>query len=150
MPFVCSSFSEASGSCTSSGFIMAEVVIMKMISRTRKMSFSGVMLISATMWPRVWDLNSAIGSPRGRDRLDQPAAPDAQRGVDLLHPVLEVVVEDERHDADGDAERRRDQRLGDAAGDDAEAAGPREPHGVERAHDAAPGAEEPDERRRGA
>src|SRR6185369_5660267 len=150
MPFVCSSFSEASGSCTSSGFIIADVVIMKMIRSTRKTSVSGVMLISATMWPRVCDLNSAIGLPRGGDRLDQPPAPDAQRRVDLLHAVLEVVVEDERHDADGDAERGRDKRLGDAAGDDAEAARAREAHGMERPHDADDRAEEPDERRRGA
>src|SRR5439155_248427 len=122
-PFGCSSFSAALGRSTSAtGFTMAEVVIMKMMSRTRNTSVRGVTLISATMRPRVCPLNSAMAPPRRRDRLDQPRAADAERPVDALHAVLEVVVEDERDDADGEAERGGDERLGDAARHHAEAA----------------------------
>ena len=47
------SFSAAFGRSTSAaGFTIAEVVIMKMMSSTRKTSVRGVTLISAMMWPR--------------------------------------------------------------------------------------------------
>src|SRR5881409_3363594 len=150
-PFGCSSFSAALGRSTSeAGFTMAEVVIMKMMRRTRNTSVSGVTLISATMRPRVCPLNSAMAPPRRRDRLDQPRAADAERPVDALHAVLEVVVEDERDDADGEAERGGDERLGDAARHHAEAARADDRHAMEGAHDADHRAEEPDEGRRGA
>src|SRR5436309_15299330 len=98
-PFASSSFGAALGRSTSAaGFTIAEVVIMKMISSTRKTSVSGVTLISAMMWPRVCGLNSAMRPPRGGYRLEQPGAPDAERAVDALDPVLEVVVEHERDD----------------------------------------------------
>src|SRR5437016_3936822 len=136
-PFVSSSFASAFGRSTSAaGFTIADVVIMKMMRRTRNTSVSGVTLISEMMWPRVWGLNSGMRPPRCRDRLEQPGAADAERAVDPLHAVLEVVVEDERHDPDREAERRRDEGLGDAARDDAEAARPDDRHAVERAHDA--------------
>src|SRR6185436_5223134 len=114
-PLVCSSFSDASGSCTSSGFIMAEVVIMKMISRTRNTSVSGVMLMSAMMrrrLPPVPLLPIAIAT-LGAERLEQAGAADAQRGVDLIDPRLEEVVEHDRRDADREAEGRRDERFRD-------------------------------------
>src|SRR5919197_2178937 len=121
-PLGCSLLSAALGRSTSAaGFSMAEVVIMKMMRRTRNTSVSGVTLISATMWPRVCALPNAISPPGGRDRLEQPRAADAQRSVDPLHAVLQVVVEDERHDADGEAERRRDQCFRNAARHDPEA-----------------------------
>src|SRR5262249_54617372 len=69
-PFASSWVSGAFGRSTSAaGFTIAEVVIMKMIRRTRKTSVSGVTLISATMWPRVCALNSAICPPRRGHRL---------------------------------------------------------------------------------
>src|SRR5207244_2744409 len=135
-PFASSWLSGAFGRSTSAaGFTIAEVVIMKMMRSTRNTSVSGVTLISATMWPRVCALNSAMRPPRCRDRLEEPRAPDAERAVDALHAVLEIVVEHERDDADGEAECGRDERLGDAAGDDAEPAGADQRHAVERAHD---------------
>src|SRR5262245_60459530 len=135
-------------STSAAGFTMAEVVIMKMMSNTRKTSVSGVTLISATMWPRVCALPNAMCPPTGGHRFQHPCAADAQGGVDALHPVLQVVVEDERHDADGETEGGRDQGLGDAAGHHAEAAGAGERHAVEGADDAEHRAEQPDERRR--
>src|SRR5262249_9527781 len=143
-------WSEVSGRFTSAaGFTIADVVIMKMIKRTRNTSVSGVMLISATMWPRRCALPNAIGpAPSVEQRLDDARAADLQRGVDPLDARLEVVVEHDREDTDGETERGRDQRLGDAAGDDAEAARARDRHRVERSDDAHHGAEEPDERRR--
>src|SRR4029453_18822856 len=131
-----------------SGLIMAEVVIMKMISRTRNTSVSGVTLISAMM-PRLRPagLLSAMRSPARRDGFQHAPAADAQRGVDAVHARLEVVVEDDREDADGQAERGGDEGLRDASGHHREAAGAGERDGVERADDAHHGAEEPDERR---
>src|SRR5579871_1340240 len=147
-PRVCSSFDSAFGRFTSAaGFTIAEAVIMKMMSSTRKTSVSGVTLISATRWPRRWAL-SAMGLPCRHERLDHAPAADPQPGVDALHARLEVVVERDRHDADREAERRGDQGLGDAPGDHAEAAGAGDRHAVEGAHDAEHRAEQADERRR--
>src|SRR5262245_58824074 len=132
-PSVSCCSSAVSGRFTSAaGFTIAEVVIMKMMSSTRNTSVSGVMLISATMWPRRWALPNAMAPPSGFERLDHACAADLERGVDALHPRLEVVVEDDRQDADRQPEGGRDQRLGDAARDDREAAGAGDRHGVER------------------
>src|SRR5258706_11312693 len=106
-PWVSSWSSGVSGRFTSAaGFTMAEVVIMKMMRSTRNTSVSGVMLISAMMWPRRWALPNAIGDPpSGFERLDHAGAADLERGVEALHSRLKVVVEDDREDADGEAER---------------------------------------------
>src|SRR5262249_54870184 len=146
IPLVSVSSSAALGRSTSAaGFTIAEVVIMKMMSSTRKTSVSGVTLISATMWPRVCALNSAIGPPRRRHRLEKPRTADAQRAVDPFDAVLEVVVEDERHDADGEPERGGDQSLGDAARHHPETPRPDQRHAVEGAHDPDDRPEETDE-----
>src|SRR5690349_13570036 len=149
-PWVSSCCSLVSGRFTSAaGFTIADVVIMKMMRSTRKTSVSGVMLISATMWPRRCALPNAIGlSPSVEERLDHARASDLERGVDPLHARLEEVVEHDREDADGEAERGRDERLRDAARDDAEAAGPGDRHRVEGPDDPHHRAEEADERRR--
>ena len=68
---------------------------------------SGVTLISATM-PGRRDLLLNAMWPSGRQTASGSAA-DA-RGVDAVHARLEVVVEDDRHDADR-SQRRGDQRL---------------------------------------
>src|SRR5690349_3022761 len=126
-PWVSSWSSAVSGRFTSAaGFTIADVVIMKMISRTRNTSVSGVMLISARMWPRRCALPNAIAPPSRLQGLDHARAADLERGIDPLHAGLEVVVEDDRKDADREAERRRVERLGDAARDDGEAAGARD------------------------
>src|SRR5688572_19834586 len=100
-PCVSCSSCALSGSWTSSGFIIAEVVIMKMMSRTRNTSVSGVMLMSAMMRrrPAPFGLASAI-APSGAQRFEEPRGADAQRRVDLLHARLEEVVEDDGDDAD--------------------------------------------------
>src|SRR2546429_3543564 len=149
-PLASSSLAAAFGRSTSAaGFTIAEVVIMKMMRSTRNTSVSGVTLISATMWPRVCALpKNAIRPPRRGDRLEHARAADAKRRVDALDARLEVVVADHRDDPDGEAERGRDERLGDAAGHHREAARAGDRHGVEGADDAHYRAEEPDERRR--
>src|SRR3989442_10296490 len=86
-----------------------------------------------------------MAPPYRGHRLEEPRAADAERAVDPFDAVLEVVVEDERHDADGEAERGRDQRLRDAARHHPEASGPDQRHAVEGAHDSDDGAEEADE-----
>src|SRR5262245_51520617 len=150
-PFCSCSSAFDFGRSTFSGFIMAEVVIMKMMSRTRKTSVRGVTLISAMM-PRRRDvpLLSAMHPPAGVQRFQHAAAADPQGGVDPLHARLEVVEAHHRDDADRQTESGGDERLRDAAGDDGEAARARQRDGVERADDAQHGAEQPDERRRGA
>src|SRR5258705_2508412 len=119
-PWVSSWSSAVSGRFTSAaGFTMAEVVIMKMMRSTRNTSVRGVMLISAMMWPRRWALPNAIGDPPScLERLDHARAADLERGIDPLHPRLEVVVDDDADDAEGEAEPGRDERFRDAAGDD--------------------------------
>src|SRR5262252_4506540 len=122
-PWVSSWLSVAFGRSTSAaGCTMAEVVIMKMMRSTRNTSVSGVTLISATIRPFVCVL-SAMRAPRARERFEDAIAADPQRRVDALDASLEVVVGDDGNDADGEAERRRDQRLGDASCHDAEATG---------------------------
>src|SRR5262245_16843672 len=147
-PFCSCSSAFDCGRSTPSGFIIADVVIMKMISRTKKTSVSGVTLISATMPRRRGPLLSAMDPPAGGDGLQHPAAADAQRGVDAVHARLEVVVEDHRDDADAEAERGGDERLRDSRRDDGEAARARERDGMERSNDAEHGSEQSDERGR--
>src|SRR2546425_4126242 len=79
---------------------MAALVTMKMISSTKKISVSGVMLISAMIGDRARFLRlpSAIGPPSRMDGVDDPIARDRQRRLDPLHPCLEVVVKDYGHD----------------------------------------------------
>src|ERR1051326_8952987 len=98
---------------------IADVVIMKMISSTRKMSVSGVMLISAIS--PSWD-SSALNLLSAMDasqigRLENLAEPHPQQGVEVRDLHLHPVEEDDGDDRDYEAERRRDQRLGDSGGD---------------------------------
>src|SRR4029450_5916746 len=111
-PSVSCCSSAVSGRFTSAaGFTIADVVIMKMMSSTRNTSVSGVMLISARMWPRRCALPNAIVPPAGDEGLDEPRAADLERGVDTFHPRLEVIVEHDGEDTDGEAERGRHQRF---------------------------------------
>src|SRR5258706_16336108 len=95
---------------------IAALVTMKMISRTRKMSVSGVMLISATiaLWPRCRMLPNAICLPLQENGVEHSVGRDSQGRLDALDLGLEVVVENDRDDGDAEAERCGDQRLGDA------------------------------------
>src|SRR5262249_7782940 len=149
-PFCSCSSAFDCGRSTPSGFIIADVVIMKMISRTRKTSVSGVTLISATMPRRRVPLPDAMRPPAGGDGLEHAPAADAQGRVDAVHARLEVVVADDGDDADGETERRGDERFRDARRDHREAAGAGERDGVKGADDAEDRTEEADDRRRGA
>ena len=119
---------------------------MKMISSTSVMSTSGVTLMStiirpessslpypvlpATAYPSTLDLVTlavaALALAAEPDR--QPRQQQVRHGVDArhgpAHPPLEEVVGDDRRDRDQQPDRRRHQRLGDAAHDRAGAAGP--------------------------
>src|SRR5262249_39264574 len=132
-----------------SGFIMADVVIMKMMRRTRKTSVSGVTLISAMML-RLRDVEvlSAMHPPAGVERLEHAAAADAQRGVDAFDARLEVGEADRRDEADREPGGRGGEGVRDAAGHDRDPARACERDGVEGADDAEHGAEQADERRR--
>src|SRR5262249_49893853 len=134
---------------------IAELVIMKMISSTRKMSVSGVMLISATMpspSPPSFsgNLPSATFPPEGTDAVDEACDADAHGRAEIVEAHLKVVVGRDRDDRDAEAARGRRRRLRDARRDHREAAGAGLGHVVERAHDADHRAEQADERRRAA
>src|SRR5688572_18952617 len=79
--------------------IIAELVIMKMISKTRKMSVRGVMLISATMSELSSLLPSGVSAMA--DALTVHIAEnscdlDAEQGRQTANPGLEVVVKNQR------------------------------------------------------
>src|SRR5882724_4986594 len=120
---------------------MTLVVTMKMIKRTRKMSVSGVMLISATMpslpsssplgreraaMPNLRRLLVLEGRARGLDveqRLHEPLAGTREQAGDRDVAHLQPVVRGERDDRDEQTRGGRDQRLRNARGHDGEAAG---------------------------
>src|SRR5215472_7450161 len=139
---------------------ITDVVTIKMISSTRKMSVSGVMLISATMSSpvsspalgREWMATASLRSDgrRGRcrcragrfhvqERLDEALAAACKSGGDSVHAYLEIVVEAEGHEG-----------FGDAGGHDREPPRALHRHLVEGADDADHRAEEADEGRQGA
>src|SRR5256885_9833562 len=122
---------------------MIGVTIMKMMSSTNITSIIGVTLMSALTGTRPLVTDRATGLRRllrleflREDRAAKLAADALDEVVDqLLRRVGhldreevdlggEVVIEPHRRDRDQEAERRRDQRLGDAAGDGLERAGP--------------------------
>src|SRR6266498_6115013 len=101
---------------------------MKMIRRTRKMSVSGVMLISAKIPP---SFSSSGTLPRAIAGLLPAVAPQRLEiffGEELEldgiagDALIEVVVDDHRLDGDGDAERGGHERVSDAGSDDGQAA----------------------------
>src|SRR5262249_41009211 len=127
-------------------------VTMKMMSSTRKMSVSGVMLISAKIAPSPTSssgsLPSAILALRaGPQRLQELLGQDLQLDGDARQPLVEVVVDDDGLDRDRDARGGGDERLGDALRHDGEAAAAVLRDGAERGHDADDGPVEADEGR---
>src|SRR5215470_8699511 len=126
---------------------------MKMMSRTRKMSVSGVMLISAKIPPppstsSSGSLPSAILGLLGAvQRLEEFFDEQLELDGDPRQALVEVVVDDDRLDGDGDAGRGGDERLGDALRHDGEPAAAVLRDRSERGHDADDGAVEADERR---
>src|SRR5438128_6092563 len=141
--------------------VIAGVTIMKMMRSTNITSIIGVTLMSARTGTLELPVDRATGLRRllrleflGEDRAAEFAADALDEVVDqLLRRVGhlhgqevdlggEEVVEPHRRDRDHEAERRRDQRLGHAAGDRRQrAAAARGGHALERRHDAHRGAE---------
>src|SRR5580700_9196634 len=128
---------------------VTEVVTMKMISRTRKISVSGVMLMSAKTppLPPFGPLAATALSPLQRC-VDQTIAVDLQQRVDVLDLHREVVEEDNRDDRDCESERRGNQCFRNTGGDDRESAGAHNRHRLEGDQDSDHGAEQSDKRRR--
>src|SRR5688572_934669 len=104
---------------------------MKMIRSTRKMSVSGVMLMSAKM-PASPPVSSSGSLPSAipglrlalgvAQRLEELVDEQLELDGDAREALVEVVVDDDRLDGDGDAGRGGDERLRDALRHDAEAA----------------------------
>src|SRR5262245_40995026 len=101
MPRVSADVSLARGRFTlAADSMIADCVTMKMIRSTRKMSVSGVMLISATMSP---PFSSACSLPRAMDTselgsLHHATDTGAQHAVEIAHLDLQAVEEDDRQD----------------------------------------------------
>src|SRR5262249_5684232 len=122
------------------------------MSRTRKMSVSGVMLISAKIAPSPTSSSGSLPSailllPAAAQRLQELLGEDLELDGDAREALVEVVVEDDRHDGDQDARGGRDQRLRDALRHDGEAAAAVLGDRAEGGHDADDGAVEADEGR---
>src|SRR5690348_8761533 len=111
---------------------------MKMISSTRKMSVSGVMLISDMIGdrPRFFRLPSAMRLAAEVDGVEHAVGGDGERRLDAFDAGLEVVVENDRDDGDAEAEAGGDERLRDARRDHREAAAAHHRHVVEGLDDA--------------
>src|SRR5262245_22865938 len=105
---------------------IATLVTMKMINSTRKMSVSGVMLISAMMAePLPFFLRGlaiAIRFPPQAQRFEHAVGADGHDGLDAFELGVKVIVENDGDDGDGQAEGGGDQSLGDTPGDHGEAA----------------------------
>src|SRR5271169_2581855 len=99
--------------------IVTEVVTMKMISRTRKMSVSGVMLMLSKTPPPPDTCGPLIATRLSplQCRVDQSIVVDVLHGVDVLNFDREVVVEDNRDDRDGESQRGGNQRRGNTGRD---------------------------------
>src|SRR3989475_12669394 len=150
--------------------VIAGVTIMKMMSSTSITSIIGVTLMSARTGTLELPVDRATSLRRllrlellREDRPAELAADALDQVVDqLLRRVRhlhgqevdlggEVVVQPHGRDRDDEPEGRGDQRFGHAAGDRGEvAAAARGRHRLERGDDTHRGAEQADERRRGA
>src|SRR6185503_10117264 len=91
---------------------MATLVTIKIISNTRKMSVSGVMLISAMMAELLpfflRGLDIPMSFPPHANRFEHTVRGDRHRRLDALELGLKVVVEDDRNDSDGQPQSSRD------------------------------------------
>src|SRR5512140_1879694 len=93
---------------------IAALVTMKMISSTKKISVSGVMLISERIGerPRCLRLPNAMRLSPEMDGIEDAVRGDGQRRLDALNAGLEVVVENDGEDGDTEPEGSSDQGLG--------------------------------------
>src|SRR6266849_5113591 len=130
--------------------MVTEVVTIKMMSRTRKMSVSGVMFICQNISPPLLGALTANGLPPRQSGVDEAGGVDVNRSVDVVDLDREVIVENDRDDRDRKSQRSRDQRLRNASRHYRETAGAHHRHRLEGHQDTDHGAEQSDERRRGA
>src|SRR5262245_27323139 len=133
---------------------------MKMMSRTRTTSTSGVTFMSGwtpvrtrsrhatTLWflPLALDLVQLLLGP-SLHAVEHLARRAVQRRLVPRDPGGQVVEAEHRGDGDGEAERGLDKCLGDAGGHRGQAAGSGRGDALERGDDAEHRAEQPDERR---
>src|ERR1022692_2082676 len=99
-------FSASGRSIWAADSIVTEVVTMKMISSTKKISVSGVILMSAKTPPvPPWGPLAATALPPLQRRVDQAIAVDLQKRVDVLNLDREVVVKNNRDDRNREPER---------------------------------------------
>src|SRR5271168_3827867 len=87
-----------------------DAVTIKMISRTRKISVSGVMLISQNIPPPPppEGVLMAIRDPALQRGVDQACGTDMDSGIDAINLLGKVVIEDDRDNRDRQPERGRD------------------------------------------
>src|SRR5512140_1540545 len=160
----------ACGSFTSTPFCSMGVTTMKMMSRTIMMSAMGVTLMSAIgppfLPPTAIDMGGLLlrparpgacgsrphaGTARLRALLDevveQLRAGVVHLDVEALDLPVEIVEGPHRGDGHEQAERRRDQGLGDTGGDRRDTARARERHAREGVDDAERRPEQADEGR---
>src|SRR3984893_581007 len=109
-------FSAKGKSTWAADSMVTEVVTMKMISSTRKISVSGVMLMSAKTPPPPLGPLTATALPPLQRRVDQTIAVDLQKRVNVLNLHREVVEENNRDDRDRESERRGNQRSRNTGG----------------------------------
>src|SRR5262245_7731027 len=140
------------GRSTSFPLRICGAMTMKMMSSTSTTSTSGVTLIAD--WIRC-ALTGRMDRPRDRLRSLEQDVHDLGRGLvhldlEAIELTRELVERYDSRDRDEDAERRRDQRVRDAAGDRGHAAGARGRDALESVDDPDHRAEEADEGSRGA
>src|SRR5438552_22101 len=87
------------------------VTTMKMIRRTRTTSTRGVTLMSP-LGPRVCLAGCILGL-RTHEEVDDFRLDRVDVDVQVLDPSVEVVEQPDGRDGDEEAERGRDERLGD-------------------------------------
>src|SRR5208283_451994 len=141
-------FSASGKSTCAADSTVTEVVTMKMMSRTRKISVSGVILMSAKTPPPPLGPLTATGLSPLKGRVDHAISVDLQKRVDVLDLHRKVVEENNRDDRDCESECGRDERLRNTGGDDRETAGTHDRHRLEGDQNSDHRSEQSDERRR--
>src|SRR5262245_5581354 len=170
LPSTCGSGWKIPGRSTGMSRWSCGATTMKMISRTRTTSTSGVTFMSgATPAPRtrlchpltpdsLTLLSLDLGFPPGLaalelrfrpalDAVEQLARSSVQRGLVLADLGREVVEREHRRNRDGEAERGFDQRFRDAGRHGRQAARPGRCDALERTDDPEHGAQQSHERR---
>src|SRR3954471_20341859 len=143
------------GRSTCTPVVRSGAVTMKMTRRTSMTSMSGVTLISFMPPMRRLPWREPPPAPANAisDASELRARCDVEReGVhdvrDLADAAREVVVGHDRRDRGDEADRRRDERLGDLRRDDREVRALLISDREERVHDSVDRSEEADEGRR--